>query len=532
MAKPTLRGLALLLKLDLYRLGGWNEFVHTRDPKEKRRWLINAFVWGLLAIMAVGYLLFLAWGMLLLGFGEALPGFLYTMASALTLLLGILNIGNFLFSHTFHDQISTLPIPHRALPLSRLLALYLVYLALCALCLVPGMVVYAMALQPGILFWAAFLWGLLLAPLPCLTVACIPSVLSALFVRRLRYKPLIATLILVLYLVVAMNLSFQFDSTSMDPNDPTALLLAMKPLLTASASRYPPAAWFSQILSGSSGSGSALLRLSLTALLPAGLAAAIIVRRYDTLCNALNAVAGRRRANRRTTVHIPLTALYLREVRRYTTCMTWFSNTAIGYCLMAAIPLMLLLSGDRFGRTMGLTSAVIIRYLPLVLGLLAILMPVTSCAIFLEGAQWPLIRTLPVRTRDLLLAKVLLNLTVAFPCWLIAVIGGTLALHPQGPDLLWLALVPAVYCVYGAVAALRIDLAFPKLQAKNETEVVKQSTATLLSLLNGLISAGIPWLLLVTFPHSVVYTGLCPLAALLTLFLWRQCLHTDLQKIQ
>ena len=110
MAKPTLRGLALLLKRDLYRLGGWNEFAHTRASKEKRRWLINAFVWGLLAIMAVGYLLFLAWGMLLLGFGEALPGFLYTLASALTLLLGVLNIGNFLFSHTFHDQISTLPI--------------------------------------------------------------------------------------------------------------------------------------------------------------------------------------------------------------------------------------------------------------------------------------------------------------------------------------------------------------------------------------------------------------------------------------
>ena len=118
------------------------------------------------------------------------------------------------------------------------------------------------------------------------------------------------------------------------------------------------------------------------------------------------------------------------------------------------------------------------------------------------------------------------------PCWCVAIVGGILALHPGGTDLLWLVLVPALYCVFGAVAALRINLAFPQLHWKSETQAVKQSAAALLSMLAGFAAAGLPALCLLFAPKDGVYTILSLLLAILTLLLWRQCLHVDLQKIQ
>ena len=532
MAKSTTpRAIVLLLKLDFRRLGGWNEFAHSRDAKLRRRWLGLALVWVLLVCLILFYLTLTAVGMAQFGLIRYLPGCLYTGTGAALLIYETLRAGSTVFSPEFREGTAPLPLPQAALPLSRLAELYLCDLALCVLLLGPGLLVFALTEHPGLGFWAAALWGLLLAPLLPLAAACGLGMLAALLVRRLRHKNLIAGLLLVAFTMGILVWSMSLTSLPADA-DGADLMAMMAPALTSAASGYPPAFWFGQMLAGGSGSLTALGLLSLVSLTPAALAVWLVTANYARLCEALTRNAGRRRTAREAGVHSPLTALYLREIRRYFSCSNWFANTVVGYLLMAVFPLFLLFGGNQALQSLELTPETVGLFLPVILGLMAVLMPVTSCSVSMEGAQWPLVRTLPVRTRDLLLAKILLNLTVALPCWVVAVIGGFLAVRPQGLAVLWLVLVPALYCVFGAVTSLRINLAFPQLHWQTETQVVKQSTAVLLSMLAGFAAAGLPALCLLFAPKDWVYTVLSLLLAILTLLLWRQCLHVDLQKIQ
>lgn len=532
MAKPTTpRAVILLLKLDFRRLGGWNEFVHTRDAKLRRRWLGLALVWVLLVCLVLFYLTAMAVGMAQFGLIRYLPGCLYTGTGAALLIYETLRAGSTIFSPEFRERTAPLPLPQAALPLSRLAGLYLCDLALCVLLLGPGLILYALTEHPGLVFWIAALWGLLLAPLLPLASACGLGMLAALLVRRLRHKNLMAGLLLVAFTMGILVWSMSLTSLPADA-DGADLMAMMAPALTAAASGYPPAFWFGQILTGGPGSLTALGLLSLVSLAPAALAVWLIVANYARLCEALTRGGGRRRAAREAGAHSLLTALYLREVRQYFSCTNWFANTVVGYLLMALFPPLLLFGGSQVLQSLELTPETVGLFLPVILGLMAVLMPVTSCSISMEGAQWPLVRTLPVRTRDLLLAKIILNLTIALPCWGVAVIGGVLAVRPQGLAVLWLVLVPALYCVFGAVAALRINLAFPQLHWQTETQAVKQSAAVLLSMLAGFAAAGVPWVCLLFFPANNVYAVLCPILVVLTGLLWRQSLHVNLQKIQ
>ena len=532
MAKTTPQAVALLLKLDFYRLGGWNEFAHTRDAKARRRWLGPALEWVMILGIILFYLIMLSVGMTAYGLSDFLPGCLYTGASVALLFFETLRAGSFLFSSRFVEQTTPLPLPSAALPLSRLAELYLFDLTLCVLLLGPGLVLYSMANSAaGPLCWAMALWGLLLAPLPPLAAACFLGALTAALVRRMRHKNLIAGLLLVVFTMAILAWSMSLSTMPADA-DGADLMAMLGPALRKASAGYAPAAWFGQMLAGGGESFPALLCLTLISLLPAGLASIVVTRKYGALCAALSAPTGRRRTARKTGVHSPLTALYLREVRRYLACTNWFANTVVGYLLMAVLPLVLLFGSDDVLQSLGLTAGMVGRFLPLALGMCAVLMPVTACSVSLEGAQWPLIRTLPVSSRDLLTAKVLLNLSVALPCLAAAVIGGLLAAQPRGVGILWLILVPSVYCVFGAVAALRINLALPQLHWQTETQAVKQSASTLATMLTGLAAAGLPGLCLALLPENAVYAVTCVTLAVLTVLLWRHSLRVNLQKIQ
>lgn len=532
MAKQTTRqAIVLLLKLDFRRVGGWNEFIHSRDTRLRRRWLGLALVWVMLVCLVLFYLTAMASGMAQFGLIRYLPGCLYTGVGAALLFYETLRAGSTVFSPEFRDRTAPLPLPSAALPLSRLTGMYLCDLALCVLLLGPGLILYALNGQVGFGFWAGALWGLLLAPLLPLAAACGLGMLAALLVRRLRHRNLIAGLLLVAFTMGIVVWSMSLAALPADA-DGADLMAMIAPALTAAASGYPPAYWFGRMLNGGSGSLTAAGLLSLVSLAPAALAAWLVSVNYPRLCEVLTRGDRRRRTAREAGVHSPLTALYLREVRRYLSCTNWFANTVVGYLLMALFPLLLLFGGRRVLQSLELTQETVGLFLPVILGLMAVLMPITSCAVSLEGAQWPLVRTLPVRTRDLLLAKILLNLTIALPCWLVAVIGGLLAVHPQGLAVLWLVLVPALYCVFGAVTALRINLAFPQLHWQTETQAVKQSAAVLLSMLAGFAAAGIPWVCLLLFPANNVYAVLCPALVVLTGLFWRRSLRVNLQKIQ
>ena len=105
-------------------------------------------------------------------------------------------------------------------------------------------------------------------------------------------------------------------------------------------------------------------------------------------------------------------------------------------------------------------------------------------------------------------SKLLVNLTVAAPFYLASVTLGILAVSPGVVEAVWIILIPAVYILFTAVAGLTVNLAFPVFRWENETQVVKQSASTMITMLVGMAASILPAVLLF-FSESRMQNGIC-----------------------
>ena len=168
----------------------------------------------------------------------------------------------------------------------------------------------------------------------------------------------------------------------------------------------------------------------------------------------------------------------------------------IGYALMVIMAIALLMTGVEKMETLLGFPGIVTRMLPLLLALVASISPTTACSVSMEGKQWWRLQSLPVRGKDIWDAKILLNLTIALPFYVIAVVVCMLAVRPSLYDAFWLILLPLVYILFTSVVGITVNLAMPVFDWENETRAVKQSASTMVTILVGMLSAILPMVLL------------------------------------
>jgi ABC-2 type transport system permease protein len=95
----------------------------------------------------------------------------------------------------------------------------------------------------------------------------------------------------------------------------------------------------------------------------------------------------------------------------------------------------------------------------------------------LEGKQWWIVNTLPIRAKELLDSKLLMNLTVTGPFCLIA---SLLVVIGQKADIMeatWIFLVPIVAMLFSVVFGQTVNLKLAVFDWENEVSIVKQSAS-------------------------------------------------------
>ncbi len=107
---------------------------------------------------------------------------------------------------------------------------------------------------------------------------------------------------------------------------------------------------------------------------------------------------------------------------------------------------------------------------------------------------------MPVTEKEIVRGKVLANIVVLIPFYLVSEILILIALAPDIPGALALIAVPAVYIVFSARLGVAVNQRFPVFEWDNEARVVKQSASTSVSLLLGLVTGMIPFAFLVLQP--------------------------------
>ena len=487
-----LRQVLLLTKLQLQNLFGINEVRFTKDRGKKRRYAALSVVWAMLFVMVVAYVGGLAYGLHLLGIGEIVPMYLYTLVSLVMLVLSFFKAGSVLFSMKFYDVMVSLPVSQHAILASRFLSMYVSNLLIGSLVLLPGFTVHVIFAKPNVSFYLITVAVILLTPLLPLTISSIIGAGMKTISSRMKNKTLVETLLMVA-LVVGIFAGSSFFGEQAEALDMGALKQLAETLAATLGSVFPPALWYHNALQGELLS---LILLLLVPILVFTLFIALLGRFHQGICAKLNATHAKHNYKIDSLEATGLLwSLCKKEAKLYFSSSLYVTNTIVGYALAVLLAAGIGITGlDSFTEALEMPqlTPVITQFLPFLLAMPFCMMNLTSCSISMEGKCYWQFQVLPLRAKDIYDAKLLWNLIVAAPFYVVSVVLLLIFIKPSGLLALHYILLPLIYIVADIVIGLFANLKFPLLHWENETRVVKQSASVAVSMLGGMLLVILP----------------------------------------
>lgn len=470
-----IRQIRILTKAQICNFGGLNVMRFSKDKKKRANTIYVGLVWLLLGCMMCFYMGSIAAGYIKLGLGEVVPMYLSAIAALIIFFFGMFKAGSVIFQKNAYEGLCAMPVSDTAIVVSRFLSMYLSNLLLSLLVMLPGMVVYGYMLKPGIIFYLVGIVGTLFVPLLPMTVATLLGALVTAVAARVKHKSLVST-VLTLVFVGAIML-FSRELVKIEETEITEeMMIHLSEIVGGIIGKlYPSAVWLGRaMVTGSVVNACLYFGLSIAVfLVMVALVAANFKRIYTGLYSVTAKHNFKLKNMQKSSV---LSTLYKREWKRYLSCSIYVTNTIIGPIMMVALSIALFFVGTEQFEAM-LEKEMIIGLVPFVLSGSACLATTTCVSVSMEGKEWWIIKSLPVSAKALFDSKILMNLSLMAPFYVIAEVITLLALRPTVMEVIWLIVLPALFILFSGVFGLTANLWFPVFEWENEVKVVKQSAS-------------------------------------------------------
>jgi ABC-2 type transport system permease protein len=194
----------------------------------------------------------------------------------------------------------------------------------------------------------------------------------------------------------------------------------------------------------------------------------------------------------------PLAALVKKEFKKFMSSTTFVVNAAFGLVVFLIGCGVLTFNNsliETFSAQFGITTEEVIALIPMMLvGFIifsSLMTSITSSMISLEGRTFNILKSLPTKPYTIIKAKVLTALIVMIPCFLI---GDAMVIIKYGcnlPELLLVLAASIIVPIFAETIGIVINLKYPKLDAINDAEVVKQSMSSSVAVFLGLGLSGL-----------------------------------------
>ncbi len=466
-----------LIALELRSIYGLNKFRYTKDKKAKNRYILLLCTWIFISIMVAGYIAGLVYGLSVLELSSIAPSYLVFVSSILVFAFGIFKAGSTLFSKSGYDIVSSMPIRTRSVAIGRFISMYVEDLMLTLLIMLPGIITLGIIERHDIGFYILATVGSVFIPFIPLCLSIIFGTLVFAISSRTKHKSMIQTLFAIVFILAV--LAFSFRMTQFEGDLPSEVLAELANNVNGLIGNvYPPAIWL-----GNSMISCNILIFAIYLLVSLSVFAVtsvIISSLFHSITRALFSFSAKHdyKLGELQSRGI-LKTLYLREAKRYFSSSIYVTNTIIGPIMAAIASVSLCVAGVK-----TITSAIPIsnteRLIPFAISAILCMMTTTSVAISMEGKQFMLIKSLPVDAKALFDSKILLNLSLMLPTYIISVICMIIALKPNLTELIWIVVIPALIILFSTVFGITINLKLHSLDWENEVTVVKQSASAMI----------------------------------------------------
>lgn len=525
------RQIRKLVGVTLCNTWGINVARYSNDKKKKRNVIMMALLFLLLACIGITYVALLAHGFIAIGLADIIPSYILMLTSLVILVFSILKAGNILFQMKTYDMLISMPIKPTTIVVSRFLCMYMGNMALSVLTIVPSTIVYGINQKPGGSFYLMMAISIFLLPLIPMTIATAIGALVIAIGSRLKHKNLVTIILSIL-----LTMGIVVGSFCM-PSDSAAMTQALTDISTVISDQvnriYPLAKLFTKaVIENNLGAFLVFALISIGVFL---LFVAIVQWKFVSICSAINA---RNTKNNYVISDMKASSammgLYKKELRRYFSSSIYVLNTMIGYVMMLAFSIGLFVMGiDKLEKTLQMPS-IISKGLPIILSMFCCILPTTVSSISLEGKQWWIPLSMPIKTKTILDSKILVNLTIAAPFLIISEVLTLFSLKTTLAGYVITLIVPIVYVVYVAVIGITINLKMPNFNWETEVTVIKQSGASSICLLVTMISIGLPALLMVLLRElnsNLILGGMALVICIFTAILYKYNIAQDLKQL-
>ena len=387
-----------------------------------------------------------------------------------------------------NDLLLSMPVSTTALMASRVTAIYFENLLFSFFVLGPAGAVCAFMTQSGVghsvLFWVRLLIAVLALPLLDTALSVLFGALVAFLSAKVSKGALGQNIVMALYLAAVFYFAFNLNGMI---EGLAANAMGVKESLSWAA----PMLWMADGIMGDWG---LLLAFAACCVVPFALVVYGLGKVYR---KAVTAFAARSARNdyklSAQTASGQKKALLRMELRRLFGIPMYFWNSCIGLMMLLAMGVAALVMRDDLREIIGLLGdgLPVMPIAALLMGFCLSMTVIAAPSVSLEGKYLWILREAPVGEASLLRLKTGFELLFTVPCTVIAGVCLAIALELSVWEGVLLLLAMLAFDAAHAAFGMLVGLAFPKLDAVNETVVVKQSLAVVLGMFVPMAALGV-----------------------------------------
>lgn len=508
-----------LVKVQLLGLFGINKKLNGKGKSGK------GAITGVLSVLLiaacivyVGYMYSEEYAVFLSAGGEIykLVPLMISIASIISFVFSFYASGTVLYGYKDYQLLSAMPVKNREIVLSKLAYMYVSDLVFNLLIIVPSLFVYGShggEITAGFIFTTLAL--VLFSPLLMISFSVAIGALTA-YISSFFRKKYIAQIIILGSVMIAL-FAFSFFS-GYNAAEGGNMFSAITKLYFVYA-----------IAEAGMKNG---LYVLLFAVINAGAFAAVTVavcftyKRMNTLVTSKRTLKNFRL--KEYAGKSLFSALLTREAKRLFTCPIYVINSVIGVAISILfsvfyVVILLLVSGNGFEPYM--TEPLMI-FAPAAFAFVFFMAPATACSVSLEGKTFWIIRTMPVDIKSVFNAKLVLSYLIYSIAALLSSLIVTLPLGYSAVTVVLVVFNALTAALFSSNLGLLFNLLLPKLEWENESEVVKRSAATFLTVLAAFVFAGLfafvgAEVIKTSFPISIylLFTGLFQLVCAFVVYI-------------
>lgn len=378
-----------------------------------------------------------------------------------------------------NDLLLSMPVSSTLLMTSRVFAIYLENLLFTFFVLVPAGAVCTLMTQSGVgrdlLFWVRLIIAVLALPMLDTALSVLLGALVAFLSAKVSRGALGQNIVMGLFLIIVFYFSFNL-------NGMISGLAANAAGVRSSLSWAAPILWMGEGIMGDWGR---LLAFAACCIISFILVILGLGRVY---CQAVTAFTARATRNNyklsSQSASSQWKALLKKEAQRFFGTPMYFWNAGIGLIMLLAAGVASLVMRDKLLATIGIANGALPAFLiaASIICFCLCTCPITAPSISLEGKYLWILREAPMGESSMIWLKVGFQLMLTLPCTVITGLCISMAIGFTLWQAVSLLLATLLFAIGHAAFGMLMGLCFPKLDAVNETVVIKQSLATTLGM--------------------------------------------------